>query len=354
MKSGTPLTLIGPVISPFLPSTQQASRLRRAETAPGDYMAPLRRLRNMRIPPHKNVTSFDALAPVFQLPSNFKIRMGTGLFDSFYSGTFTAQGLNIGYLRIPDFQFDASYDMETELAYMQTNTDGLIVDVMRNPGGDQCVSEYYAAHFIPTPFRTLGLEIRATRNWVLSFEQALSDAQTGGAPSDVINQLQSILDQVQAAYATPSGRTPPLPVRTSSLQVSPATDANGNNIAYTKPLMILTDEMTASAAEFFSAVLQDNQRGMIFGARTMGAGGNVNDYQVTTYSFATATVTESLMSRKNSVAVDNFPSSPYVENVGVRPDTVQEYMTFDNLVNNGATFVQAFSDAMVSYIRSQQ
>jgi hypothetical protein len=343
VKTGTPLTFIGPVLSPFLPHAQSG----------GDYMAPLRRLRNMRMPPRRDVLGFGAISPVFKLPANFKVRTGTSVFDSFYSGTFSAQGLSIGYIRIPDFEFDNTSDLETELAYMQGNTDGLIVDVMRNPGGDQCVAENYAAHLIPAPFRTVGLEIRATRFWVLGFEQALQDAQNQGAPDDVVQQLQSLLQQISDAYASPSGRTPPMPVCTSSLQVDPATDQDGNNIAYTKPVMVLTDQMTASAAEFFSAVLQDNQRALMFGARTMGAGGNVNDYPVTTYSFSTATVTESLMSRKNSVSVDTFPSSPYVENVGVRPDVAQEYMTVDNLTNRGATFVQAFSDAIVKYITSQ-
>ena len=347
--TGTPLTSIGPVLSPFLPASASAPRDQQA----GDYMVPLRRLRNLRISPRRHVAGFDATPPVFKLPSNFVLRMGAGKFDFLYSGTFSAQGLNIGYVRIPDFLFDFSSDLETELAYMQANTDGLIVDVMRNPGGDACVAEDTAAHLIPTTFRTVGFEVRATRGWVVAFEQALSDAQATGASSDVIQQLQNLLQQIEDANAQPSGRTPPLPLCNSSLDVPPATDDNGNNIAYTKPIMLLTDETTGSAAEMFAAILQDNQRAMLFGARTVGAGGSVNDYPVTTYSFATATVTESLMSRKNAVQVDNFPTSPYIENVGVRPDMVQEYMTIDNLTNKGATFVQAFSNAMVDYINSQ-
>jgi hypothetical protein len=86
----------------------------------------------------------------------------------------------------------------------------------------------------------------------------------------------------------------------------------------------------------------------------MGAGGNVNTYPVTTYSFSNSTVTESLMSRKNPVITGDFPTANYVENIGVRPDVQQEYMTIDNLRNNGATFVQAFSDAMVQYINSKR
>lgn len=237
---------------------------------------------------------------------------------------------------------------------MQANTDGLIVDVMRNPGGDPCVAESMAAHLIPSVFRTIGLEIRATRGWVVAFQQALQAAMDAGASDSVIQQLQDLLQQVQAAYATPSGRTPALPICDASLDVPPATDRKGNMIAYTKPVMLLTDEITASPAEAFAATMQDNQAALLFGARTMGAGGNVNTYPVTTYSFSTSTVTESLMSRKNPIVTGDYPTANYVENIGVRRDVQQQYMTVDNLKNNGAAFVQAFSDTMVQYINSKK
>jgi hypothetical protein len=127
-------------------------------------------------------------------------------------------------------------------------------------------------------------------------------------------------------------------------------DQNGQVIAYSKPVMLLADEMSASAADFFAAVFQDNQRGPIFGMRTMGAGGNVNPYAVSTYSEGVATLTESLMHRKNPIATPEYPTAPYVENIGVRPEITQNYMTVDNLLNQGSTFVQAFTDAMVKLI----
>jgi hypothetical protein len=352
VKTGTPLTFVGPVISPFLPGADVGP-----SAAPGDYMAPLRRLRNLRLPASKSkkyVVGYDATKPIFDLPSTFQVRMGTGRFDLYYTGTFAAQGLTIGYLRIPDFGFEDTSGLEKELAYMQANTDGLIVDVMRNPGGDGCAAEDTVAHLIPAQFRSIGLEIRATRGWVVGFAQALQAAQDFGASDTEIQQLQALLQQVEDAYATPSGRTPALPICGPSLDIAPAMDKKGNNIAYTKPIMVLTDETTASAAEWFAATMQDNQRALFFGSRTMGAGGNVNDYPVTTYSFASATVTESLMSRSTKVITPDFPSANYIENIGVRPDVQQPYMTVDNLTNRGATFVQAFSDAMVQYINSKK
>jgi hypothetical protein len=315
-------------------------------------MAPLRRLRNLRLPKTKAIAGFGALKPLFNMPSGFVLRMGSNMYDSLYSGTFTAQGRTLGYIRFPDFMYYSPDDLENELAFMETNTDGLIIDVMHNPGGDACVTEDALKHFFTSQFRSIGLEIRATRAWVLDFMQALEWAQYSGAPDEVIQQYEDLLQQVEDAYATPSGRTPPLPVCESTLDLSPATDQNGNIIGYSKPIMVLTDEFTASAAELFSAVMQDNGRARLFGARTMGAGGNVSDYPVTTYSFAAASVTESLMSRKAPIVTREFPTAPYVENIGVRPDDVQEYATVDNLVNHGATFVTAFTDAMAQHIES--
>ena len=53
----------------------------------------------------------------------------------------------------------------------------------------------------------------------------------------------------------------------------------------------------------------------------------------------------------NPIATDDFGTTAYVENVGVRPDKPVDYMTLDNLLNGGRTFVQAFTDAMVKQIR---
>jgi hypothetical protein len=47
--------------------------------------------------------------------------------------------------------------------------DGLIVDVMRNPGGDGCYAESLLQRLIPYRFRGTGQEVRVTRDWVLAF-----------------------------------------------------------------------------------------------------------------------------------------------------------------------------------------
>jgi len=343
-KTGLPITVVGPVISPSSSSAPAFSG------TTGYPPRPLARMRNMRVARKRFLRGFGDTAPVFDLPQNFQTRLGLNPFDFFYSGTFPSQGLLLGYIRIPSFdggEFESA-DFQNEIAFFQKNTDGLILDITRNPGGDGCFAEDLLTRVNPAPFRSVGLEIRATRSWVSDFLLAVEDAMATGAEGAVIQQLQNNLLAVEQAFHQPSGRTAPLPVCGPTLDLSPAKGA------YTKPIMLLTDEFTASAADLFAAVMQDNQRALLFGHRTMGAGGNVNQYQTTTYSEGAGFVTESLMSRPNQFTMDGFPTSRYIENAGVHPDIVQDYMTSDNLLNNGRTFVKAFTGAMVTFINSKR
>ena len=57
------------------------------------------------------------------------------------------------------------------------------------------------------------------------------------------------------------------------------------------------------------------------------------------------------MIRKNPIVTGDYPAAPFVENIGVRPDIVSDYMTRDNLLQNGRPFVDAFTSAMVDWIK---
>jgi hypothetical protein len=50
------------------------------------------------------------------------------------------------------------------------------------------------------------------------------------------------------------------------------------------------------------------------------------------------------------VQTPGFPATLYIENVGVYPDIIADYMTQDNLLNQGKPFVAAFSTAITSLI----
>ena len=69
----------------------------------------------------------------------------------------------------------------------------------------------------------------------------------------------------------------------------------------------------------------------------MGAGGNVEAWEAGSYSLGFTNVTESLMNRKNPITTAEYPTAPYVENIGVRPDIEVDYMTADKSESEGQT-----------------
>jgi hypothetical protein len=322
-----------------------------------DYMKVLSRLRNWSIP-YREVNGFGSVTPIFAaslLQSNFVQRLGKTSVDPFYSGVITANGLKIGFIRIPSYApadpTGAVAAFLTEIAYFQTNTDGLIVDEMRNPGGDPGYMDALLSLLMPSTWRAIPLALRATSEWVVAVSSSLEAAKSGGAPQAYLDLLGAIKTAILTANHQMRGLTVPVPIDDVTIDRSPALDSKGNVLAYTKPLMVLTDELSASAGDAFAATIQDNARGPLFGWRTMGAGGSVEAWEAGTYSLGVAEVTESLMIRKNPVVTADYPTAPYIENIGVRPDIQVDYMTRDNLTQFGKPFVDAFVAAMVAQIQ---
>ena len=365
VKSGLPLVAVGKYITPGATtstqgttSTQSSAGDSRADEIPA-YLAPLIRLQNCRVP-NKTVVGFGSLAPIFaqSLPPGFVRRLGsTG--DPFFSGVFEASGFRIGFIRIPNYSptntAAALTAFQNEIGYFQANTDGLVIDEMRNPGGSLSYVNQLLSLIIPDQWRAIGFEIRATSDWVVQISSALEQAKAARAPQNIIDLLEMIKGSIVDANASFRGRTEPVPLDDVTLDRQPLTDSQGNLLAYTKPLIVLTDEMSASGAEVFAAGIQDNGRGRLVGWRTMGAGGSVEAWEAGSYSLGTTTVTESLMNRGHDVFTGrhrkgSFPRHPTWKTSGYAPTCRVDYMTSDNLYQSGKPFVDAFVTAIVNQI----
>ena len=267
VKTGVPLRQIDPVATP-----QSANRARIQSADAADEA--LRGLQ-MSMAPHDEATlGQGSLAPIFALPQGFARRLGaTG--DFFLSGTHMANGLRIGYIRIPTYSpsnlVAALAQFQREIAFFQANTDGLVVDEMRNSGGDLCYGESIVSNLIPTNFQPLGYEIRATYEYLTLFGARLANAQAAGNQT-LIGQYQTLYNAIAASYGGNQPRTDPIPLCGPSFDRSPARDSRGNVIAYSKPMIMLIDEFSESTADSVPAMFQDNERGLLAGWRTNGMG----------------------------------------------------------------------------------
>ncbi len=359
-----PLLTLGP-----LPNPRAAERPLTIDFGYPEYLKPLEELWWVSTEtPRETVLNSGGLAPVFALPEGFQQRLGRNPNDPFFSGVYTAGGKRIGFIRIPRmtppavqvapgvFVVDISVALgqfANEIVYFSANTDGLVIDVMRNPGGLATYVEELCRFVIPERFRSMGFEFRPTWNSVRNIENSLVQARAFGAEKWQIDLLESYLGMIRQAYSENRGRTGAIPLGLS-LDVEPARTATGQLIAYSKPLIVLVDEFSGSGGDMFPAILQDAARGPIVGMRTSGAGGSVVDIGAGPYSEGTTRVTNTLMNRKTDIITTDLLPAPYVENIGVRPDIQLDYMTEANLLQGGRPFVQAFTEIMLREIEKRQ
>ncbi len=319
-REGTPYEFAGPVATPRLESNSGT-----LEGLP-EYLRPRESLMLYRSALDRYVRNMGTLRPAYQLPSDFRLRLGGLQSDPLFSGVFEHQGRRVGLLRIPNFNNMALRDLDLEIRFFEDNTDALLVDVTRNPGGSGCLVEWIAQRFTRTGFQSLGASFRVTWDVLGAFESSLQRALILGAPPDIVAELERQYSSAQAAYRAPRGFTEPLPICGTSRNIAPVMDRSGQPFGYTKPVVLLIDEMSYSSAELFAALLQDNGRAILVGMRTNGAGGAVASHPVGHYTEASARLPQTIAVRTREIAVPGFPVTTYIENVGVQPDVELDYM----------------------------
>jgi hypothetical protein len=354
VKTGVPLH-VGPVPSPK-PSPARRAVVDAVEDLP-EYLRTWIDIQHSAATHVEGVLGVGSRTPVFSLPANFEQRRGMAPADFFFSGSYVADGRRIGFIRIPNYNTLAAsvlQEFETEIAWLETNTEGLVVDNMRNPGGLLCFGENLVARLTPYQFRATTYELRATWSLVNNFYSALNSARLFNADKWMIDLYEVIFNNTLQAYQENRGRTGPTPLCSPSIDRLPATDQSGRMIAYTKPLIMLIDEFSISTADSVPAMIQDARRGVLFGWRTNGAGGTNITPAAGAYSEGRAGIVRGLMVRKEPIATPGYPTTHYIENVGVSPDVEYDFMTKENLLERGRPFVDAFTAAIVQQIRNRQ
>ena len=116
--------------------------------------------------------------------------------------------------------------------------------------------------------------------------------------------------------------------------------SNRHHCAYTKPILLLVNELDFSGADFLPAILQDNKRVLILGTKTAGAGGLViqNRYP-SIFGLEGYTYTASIAERR-----DGDP----IENLGVTPDIIYN-ITADDIQFGFNGYSQAIHEAIDSF-----
>ncbi len=246
-------------------------------------------------------------------------------------------GRSIGYVRIPSYEVESADASVAEFAALmkrfQSDTDGLVIDQVNNPGGSIFYMYSLLSMLTDEPLTTPQHHIAITQDDVLSAvqflsassgvqttkqaQQALGGASQEGYPVDyeffkhMVAYSTFIRDQWKA------GKTLTDPTFLDGVDmINPSPNAQ-----FTKPILLLINELDFSGGDFFPATMQDNHRATLFGTRTAGAGGFVNSVKFpNNVGVAGFSMTGSI-----AVRADHHP----IENLGVAADVQYAPTTAD-------------------------
>ncbi len=247
-------------------------------------------------------------------------------------------GKMVGVVRIPSYLPDnmdkAVKDFAGIVQKMEKFTSAMVIDQNNNPGGSLFYLYYLVSTLSPNTM------IVPKHKVALSYEGAKANIETIKALEEMTSD-----DEMQKAMGGKTLHGYPVNYQfglgvldfsrffmsefktgkniSESYYLWGVDKINPSQIAnYTKPIVILVNQLDFSGGDFFPAIMQDNKRATIVGTRTAGAGGYVlSSTFPNTIGLSHVSYTGSLAER-----VDLNP----IENLGVTPD-VELPMTVEDV-----------------------
>jgi C-terminal processing protease CtpA/Prc len=282
------------------------------------------------------MADMGAAKSMFKLPANATVYEDISVTAAVYE----VAGKKIGVLRIPSYTEEGLTEvLARALLRMEKETDVLVLDQTNNPGGSVSQVSDIVSLFADKSYKDMDFEIRPSLAWLQSFQeinQQISD-MLGKNPEDMAaNALKARFEylesEIRDSLVQKRFHTNPVSLNLTGTfgMIQPA-----GAVHYSKPVLLLINELDFSGGDAFPAIMKDNGRVTTFGTATTGAGGNVREYGPLANSFFKLHLTESLMVR---------PNGQYMENRGVKAD-VEYSFTEDDFMNGYRGYVQNFTNA---------
>jgi hypothetical protein len=278
-------------------------------------------------------------------------KIDTAMVDDFKAKIVKSGHIDYGYIRIFKFSMEEPDAFVKEfkrlLSFMPA--DGLIIDVRDNPGGKIVAAERILQ--LLTPRRPIEPE----RLYFINTPRTLELCELQAKSYDLFSWIPSI------SRAMETGAT-----FSASFPINSDTDyCNDLEPVYHGPVVLVTNALTYSAAEFFAAGFQDHRIGTILGAdnATGAAGAHVKDYDGLRKLFEKARnspLRKALPNQaglaialRRSVRV-GLHAGAEVEDFGIAPD-IPYRMTRSDLLNENADLIEyacSLFSAMTVHVQS--
>lgn len=303
----------------------------------------------------RQVTGHDLSARETFIPPLGRVVWRSDATSVFFSYLFlTNDDKLVGYIRLPSYKgsVDEAKEFNDLIELMQKETDALVIDQINNPGGSLFYLYSLASNLTDTPLYTPKHRISLNQKdigFVLKYlplfelidndddAKAVIGQTFDGLPVTyqlaqfMLNYFRFILDQWNNGITL----TEPFYVYGVDF-INPSPYVN-----YTKPILLLVNELDFSGGDFFPAIMQDNNRAVLLGTKTAGAGGIVDR---TSYINMLG-VSEVAFTASIAARVDQNP----IENLGVTPDIEYE-LTADDFRYGYQGYVDAINSAINSLL----
>jgi len=215
----------------------------------------------------------------------------------------------MGYILVDTFSPNGEPIAELKLTLTKMQKLGvqdLVIDTINNGGGSLVLlmqmAQVLSNKLVVQPTLQIGLN----EGWIDSIENAAFSA-----PSDAEKVLYKRLLGEMLAFKAQGLRITPKESAYSLNVLVPWSIKPNKELKKDFNIVLLVNEMCASACDIFAGILQDNKMATLVGERSMGAGGNVVNYWQAPNTNMDIRQTESLLVRT---------TGEYIENVGVTPE----------------------------------
>ncbi|MGZ3701686.1 MAG: S41 family peptidase, partial [Bdellovibrionota bacterium] len=232
------------------------------------------------------VSDIGSATSMFNLPDGAKKIDGMPVT----AAIFEAAGKKIGVLRIPEYTDDGLLEvLARALTVMQDQTDVLVLDQTNNPGGSVSLVSDIVGLFADKTYIDMNFKVRPSLRWIDTINginDKIATMLTADPNDAAANALKArfkyLGEEFRDSIAQKRFLTNPISLNLTGTfgVIQPNTV-----VRYTKPVLLLINEFDFSGGDAFPAIMKDNGRVTLFGAKTNGAGGNVAEYGPLANSF---------------------------------------------------------------------
>jgi hypothetical protein len=303
--------------------------------------------------------SVDVLQPQLVRPSDENLKAfntptcAAGGYECYKlaSALYEYNGKRILFARVPSYTISVDGLSANAPGYFQalffefqSQADVLVLDQTHNPGGN----DFFAATLYTSLLReagpTRGARLNTDRRTLQVFRgnQQSFDGNPDPGAQATFQYFKTIGDELETAIDKDQSLTAVLPQFTLGAQLPPAEQG------WKKPFVVLADELSASNGDFVPMLVKASKQGVLFGARTAGLGGNVEEVVTTSNNNITLRLTRNLGVAFK--ADGKYTDKDFVEDNGVVPDVAYDLKAKD--YQEGYTsYVKAFSDVAAGLVK---